>query len=360
MHDSENTITPKGEPITVAMSGGVDSTVTAALLKQQGHAVAGVFLALAQSDLDRQIDRVSRIAARLAIPFSVLDLRLEFEQEVLAYFVESYFAGLTPNPCIVCNRTIKFGSLLQKVLASGSQGLATGHYVRFGKDESGLVRLFCGRDSKKDQSYFLCRLRQDQLARLCFPLGSYTKEEVYKLAEDFGFTEFRERQESQDICFLSKGSVGDFLAAQQRTPPASGAIVTLDGRHVGRHGGVHGFTVGQRRGLGIPDATPYYVVGLKPAENRVVVGKENDLWQQRLLIRDISWLSGQQPDLAQAFAVKIRYRHAPAIAKVRIAGDGLLEVVFDEPQRAITPGQFAAVYQGEELLGGGEIVTALP
>ncbi|OGR08087.1 MAG: tRNA 2-thiouridine(34) synthase MnmA [Deltaproteobacteria bacterium RIFOXYD12_FULL_50_9] len=347
-------------PITVAMSGGVDSTVTAALLKQQGHPVAGVFLALAQPDLERQVDRVSRIAERLAIPFSVLDLHLEFEQEVLAYFVQSYFAGLTPNPCIVCNRTIKFGSLLQKVLAGGSQGPATGHYVRLIKDDSGLVRLFCGRDSKKDQSYFLCRLRQEQVARLSFPLGNYTKEEVYKLAEDFGFTEFRERRESQDICFLPNGGVGDFLAAQKRLPPARGAIVTLDGRHVGRHDGIHGFTVGQRRGLGIPDATPYYVVSLDPAKNRVVVGKESDLWSQRLLVRDMNWLSGRLPDLAQTFAVKIRYRHVPADAVVRIAADDMLEVAFHHPQRAITPGQFVAVYQGDELLGGGEIVITMP
>ena len=358
MHDPEK----KDIPITVAMSGGVDSTVAAALLQENGHPVEGVFLSLAQPDLAFQIDRVSKIAHRLGIPFTVLDLRTTFEQEVLDYFTKSYYAGRTPNPCIVCNRTIKFGKLLDTVLAgaSPSRHLATGHYARVQQDDTGRTRLLRGQDPKKDQSYFLCQLRQNQLSRLCFPLGSYAKEAVYELALRFGFTEFRERQESQDVCFLKNLSIAEFLAARSRVAPAQGDIVTMAGRHIGRHSGICGFTVGQRRGLGIPDTTPYYVVALDALNNQVIVGKENDLWHRKLLIQDVNWLSGSPPALPQAFDVKIRYRHAPASAVVRHAAENGLEVEFSEPQRAITPGQFAALYQGDALLAGAEIVRVLP
>lgn len=358
MHNPTN----KDIPITVAMSGGVDSTVTAALLQESGHPVEGVFLSLAQPDLAFQIDRVSKIAHRLGIPFSVLDLRAEFEQEVLAYFTKIYSTGRTPNPCIVCNRTIKFGRLLDQALVGTSLRLATGHYARLPQDETGRTRLLRGMDPKKDQSYFLCRLKQNQLSRLCFPLGGYTKEEVYGQALRLGFTEFRVRQESQDVCFLKNTSVAEFLADHKQVAPAPGAIVTLSGREIGRHSGICGFTIGQRRGLGIPDSTPYYVVGLDPDANRVIVGKENDLWHRKLLVQDINWLAGFPPSLPQAFDVKIRYRHSPAPAVVRPAAEAEagLEVVFNEPQRAITPGQFAVLYQGDELMAGGEIVRVLP
>lgn len=349
----------KNEPIAVAMSGGVDSTVTAALLKKNGHPVEGVFLALAQPDLAFQIARANAMADRLDIPFTVLDLRSEFEQEVLAYFTKSYYAGRTPNPCIVCNRTIKFGRLLQRVLAGQNKFLATGHYARVVMDDAGRTRLLRGKDPKKDQSYFLCQLNQAQLARLCFPLGEYTKEEVYGLALRFGFTDFRERRESQDVCFLQDGSVTEFLAGRGRVAPVSGAIVTTLGREIGRHDGIHGFTIGQRRGLGIPDSTPYYVVGLDAANNQVIVGKENDLWLRKLLVRDMNWLRGLSPALPASFAVKIRYRHTPATAVVRKMSTTEFEIEFNEPQRAITPGQFAALYQGDELLAGSEIVSVL-
>lgn len=360
MHDSATTVKSTSNPlITVAMSGGVDSTVTAALLKEGGHPVEGVFLSLAQPDLTFQIDRVSAIARRLDIPFTVLDLRAEFEQEVLAYFTESYYAGRTPNPCIVCNRTIKFGRLLDKTLAGTSRRLATGHYARVQTDEGGQTRLLRGLDPKKDQSYFLCQLRQNQLSRLCFPLGSYAKEEVYGQALRLGFTEFRVRQESQDVCFLKDASVAEFLADRSPVAPAPGAIVTLAGRHIGRHSGICGFTVGQRRGLGIPNTTPYYVVALDPDANQVIVGKENDLWHRKLLVQDVNWLAGNPPPLPQAFEVKIRYRHSPAPTVVRMVSTTEYEIEFNEPQRAITPGQFAALYQGDELLAGAEIARIL-
>ncbi len=338
------------------MSGGVDSSVTAALLKRAGARVQGVFMALAQPDLDAQIARVKKIADFLAVPLAVVDMSVSFEQEVLAYFSASYFAGKTPNPCIVCNRKIKFGKLLDHVLDRRADLMATGHYARIVDGGEMGYRLLRGRDRQKDQSYFLCRLTQEQLARIRFPLGGYTKREVYGLAADLGLTG-RHGAESQDVCFLKEQGVSGFLAGRrQGAPDAAGPIVTLAGTTIGRHDGIWHFTVGQRRGLGIPDATPYYVVGLDSEENRVIVGKESDLWREELTVREVNWNGRQPPELPCRLQVKIRYRHREAAAELRRDGSGAITVRFAEPQRAATPGQFAVFYDGEAVVGGGEIV----
>lgn len=339
--------------IVVAMSGGVDSSVSAALLKNKGYKVRGIFMALAQHDLERDIKRVRDVAAYLDIPLDVVDLSESFKKEVLGYFVQSYFAGKTPNPCVVCNRLIKCGKLLDHVLSQSNDLLATGHYARIVHGSKG-YQLLKGRDVKKDQSYFLCWLKQEQLAQLCFPLGEYTKEEVYGLAADFGL-EGKHGTESQDVCFLKDQAVGDFLAEYFQREVVPGGIVTLDGREIGRHDGIHKYTVGQRRGLGIPDETPYYVVALDAEKNQVIVGKKEDLFQDRLLVRNVNWISGAAPGLPHYFEVKIRYRHPPARAKVDCESNDTIIVKFDEPQRAITPGQFAAFYDEDAVIGGGEI-----
>lgn len=339
--------------IMVAMSGGVDSSVTAALLKQRGHEVVGVFMRLAQADGEAQVSRVRRIADRLGIAVQVADLATEFQAQVLDYFASAYLAGRTPNPCVVCNRTIKFGLLRDVGRRLGIAAMATGHYARTVVAPDGRVRLLSGLDPKKDQSYFLCGLGQEQLAGLTFPLGETTKAEVYQVAAGLGLTGLH-ASESQDICFLQGRDLEAFFSDQPARP---GDFVTLTGEVKGQHRGIQRYTVGQRRGLGLPDATPYYVIGLDPVRQQVLIGKETDLWRDELLVRTMWWTAGLEPALPQPFMVKIRYRHRPAPALVRRQGSGYV-ITFSEQQRAITPGQFAVLYQDDEVVGGGEIAVA--
>ncbi len=339
------------------MSGGVDSSVTAALLKKKGFEVQGFFMALSQPDLDIQIDRVKKIAEFLKLPLNVVDLGREFSKEVLDYCTETYFSGRTPNPCMICNYTIKFGRLLDTVLAKGLDGQATGHYARIIHEPGVGARLLKGKDEKKDQSYFLSRLTQSQITRMCLPLGEYSKQQVYQVAADIGLAG-KHGKESQDVCFLQDQDVGTFLANRQGNPIRPGSVVTREGRQVGEHQGIHTFTIGQRRGLGIPDVTPYYVIALDVRENKVIVGKKSDLLSEKLTAEKINWLSGTAPLLPQKFEVKIRYRHQAAVAVVdydiKSAKDRLI-VRFDEPQMAVTPGQFVVFYQEDEVIGSGEI-----
>ena len=344
--------------VGVAMSGGVDSSVTAALLKEQGYEVHGFFMALAQSDLDQQVARVRRVADHLGIPLTVVDLALVFQQQVLDYCSTTYSSGRTPNPCMVCNATVKFGRLLEEIIAHGFDYQATGHYVRVVHAEEGASRLLKGKDPNKDQSYFLGRLEQRQIVRLRTPLGEYTKAGVYQLAAKIGLKGLHGR-ESQDVCFLEGRDMGTYLAERQNQPPAPGPIVTRDNTIIGRHRGLVNFTVGQRRGLGIPDVSPYYVLGLDVLHNRLIVGKKEDLLRGGLTVRNINWLIGMPPELPQKFTIKIRYRHRAATAIIDRAGaeppGNRLRIRFHTPQGAVTPGQFAVFYQGDEVIGSGEI-----
>lgn len=352
------------------MSGGVDSSVTAALLLKAGAEVRGVFMRLAQPGVERHQERAAAVAAHLGIPLEVIDLGEPFRQEVLAYFSAGYFSGRTPNPCVICNQRIKFGLLMERALAGGSVTdheehhevsdlLATGHYARISRDPAGGYHLRQGLDPRKDQSYFLCLLSQAQLGRMLFPLGEKTKVEVYGLAAELGLAG-RHGRESQDVCFLAEQSAGDFLASlAPAAAETGGLIVTRDGRELGRHRGVYHYTVGQRRGLGLPDVTPYYVVALDAARHLVVVGKEDELYRRRVRLRTIHWLAGSPPPLPLDCRAKIRYRHQPAPARLEIeAATGAPLLTFDEPQRAATPGQFAVLYHEDEVLAGGEIATA--
>jgi tRNA-specific 2-thiouridylase len=341
--------------VGVAMSGGVDSSVTATLLKNMGHNVHGYFMALAQPELELQIERVKKVAKHLGIPLTVIDLADEFQETILDYFTSSYFEGKTPNPCIICNPRIKFGRLLEEVLAAGCDRMATGHYARIVQGPDKTFHLLKGLDPQKDQSYFLHRLSQKQLTRILMPLGEQTKETTYRLAAELGISGVH-GSESQDVCFLNDSDVGSFLAQRTSVENTSGPIITLDGKEIGHHEGIHCFTVGQRKGLGIPDATPYYVVALDPAKNAVVVGKKRDLYKRELSVTDVNWTLGQQPDLPQEFFTKIRYRHPGAIARVMPAENDTFMVRFPEPQMAITPGQFAVFYNNDEVLGGGVIL----
>ncbi|HCC54112.1 MAG TPA: tRNA 2-thiouridine(34) synthase MnmA [Desulfobulbaceae bacterium] len=345
--------------IVVAMSGGVDSSVTAALLQRQGAQVQGVFMAMAQPDLEEQVRRVRAVADFLKVPLTVLDLADAFRRSVVDYFCASYFAGKTPNPCMVCNRTIKFGLLLDQARATlGADLFATGHYARISGDNTTGYRLHKGVDPKKDQSYFLGLLTQAQLARICFPLGGFRKAEVYGMAAEFGLA-FGDTAESQDICFLKNQTVGGFLASHFPGNERPGPMLTLQGKEMGRHAGIHHYTIGQRRGLGLPDATPWYVVGLERERDAVLIGKDADLWQQEVLLPEVHWLSGQAPTLPFVCMVKIRSRHSACQAEiVRHEGDGV-RLIFAQPQRAVTPGQFAVFYEDEVVIGCGEIAKCL-
>ncbi len=332
------------------MSGGVDSTACGLLLKK--HNVSGYFMNINQPDYQSQLERVREIAGQLKIPLTAIDLRQPFEKMVLNYFSAGYQQALTPNPCFICNQKIKFGLFFRAMQAAGADRIATGHYARIDRLGS-RCRLLKGADPRKDQSYFLAGLGQGQLAKTIFPLGEMTKPEVYELVMAAGFTDFQGR-ESQDVCFLEAGKVGDFLERQGLITARPGQIVSIGNEVLAEHQGLHHYTIGQRKGLGISDATPYYVVALDAASNQVVVGKEPELFQASLTINRPHWLAGQEPDLSKRYQVRIRHNHRGAEAELRLIEGGCL-ITFAEPQRAVTPGQFSVIYAGDEVIGSGEI-----
>jgi tRNA-uridine 2-sulfurtransferase len=335
------------------MSGGVDSTACALLLREK-YRVEGFFMHLGQPNIATQEARVRSLAERLGIPLQVIDLRRPFAEKVLHYFSASYFQGLTPNPCVICNREIKFGLFLDTILAAGMTAMATGHYARI--DKSGNIsRLFMGLDPKKDQSYFLSRLSQEQLARIIFPLGERTKESTYLLVEEHGFDDFQ-GLESQDVCFLGKREIGEYLEDLATAGDAAGPILSTSGKQLGSHRGLFRYTIGQRRGLGIAAEAPLYVVGLDVKANAVIVGSNQELFRDRISAENFHWLAGSPPDTNKNYTVRIRYSHPGSMARLALQGDGAGEFFFDEPQRAVTPGQFAVIYDDSELLGSGIIV----
>jgi tRNA-uridine 2-sulfurtransferase len=340
-----------GAQVGVAMSGGVDSTACALLLREICQ-VHGFFMNLGQPDYPAQLERVKGITRRMGIPLTVVDLRLAFISEVLDYTAAEYRRGLTPNPCMVCNQKIKFGRLLDSVLGAGMSKLATGHYAKITQDSVGW-HLFAGADREKDQSYFLSRLDQHQLARIIFPLGAQKKTETYRFVAEKGFGSFSGK-ESQDICFLTDSSIGEFVANHGGGEGEPGPVLTLSGEEIGRHLGLHAYTIGQRRGLGIAAAAPLYVVGLDPQRNAVIVGSNTDLLRSDFRLQQLHWLSGRPPAPGDTLTVRLRYSH-PGCPALLAVDKRVGAVTLSTPQRAITPGQFAVFYQDEELLGSGII-----
>ncbi|MCI5165077.1 MAG: tRNA 2-thiouridine(34) synthase MnmA [Candidatus Electrothrix sp. GM3_4] len=338
--------------VGVAMSGGVDSTVAAAILLEQGFSVQGFFMKLPLPGIDEQICKVQKVADRLGIPLHLLEMEKEFRERVIAYFCDTYYQGRTPNPCVLCNREIKFGLLTEAMLAQGMDKTATGHYVGI-RQINGTALLRRGEDPAKDQSYFLCRLSPKQIQQTLFPLADHCKKDIFLRAQALGFTQFG-GDESQDVCFLVNQNLATFLA-EQGLKSLKGEIVTEDGKVLGTHEGIWKYTVGQRRGLGIPDATPWYVVGLNAKSNHVIIGKNDALFQRELLLSDMQW----QLELPIPWQgkVQLRSRHRAAEAEVIPVENGNWRVRFQEPQRAVTPGQFAVLYQDDKVVGSGIIVS---
>jgi tRNA-specific 2-thiouridylase len=333
--------------------------VTALLLKERGHEVTALHMILRPNHPPEADNNIRRLAARLDIPLQVVDLRRPFLEMVIRPFLDAYRRGKTPNPCVICNPKVKFALLQEQAVSLGAKMVATGHYARLLSDDTdGTVRLFRGRDHGKDQSYFLHGLNQEQLALTFFPLGDYLKNEVKQLAADAGMSNYY-RPESQEICFLSDKDYRGFLEEQLASDlPQPGPILDMRGRQLGEHAGIHRYTIGQRRGIGIPSTAPYYVVALEPDTNTVRVGRKGDLRRREFMVTGLNWVAISPPTSELKALVQVRSRHRVAPALLMPAIGGVL-VRFVDKQKAITPGQSAVFYSDDEVLGGGMIERVL-
>ena len=345
--------------VAVAMSGGVDSSLAAAILKEAGYEVIGITMQVLPSDEQARfggccgleaIEDAKKVAYKLDIPHYVMNLRDIFAQKVIADFCLEYSLGRTPNPCIRCNQYIKFDALLRKTKELDYNFIATGHYARIEQSSNG-YHLLKAVDQAKDQSYFLYTLEQMQLQHLLLPLANLHKTEVRKLAAEMGLPTATKR-ESQDICFIPDNDYRPFIA--KHIPAKSGDIIDTDGKLLGKHGGLARYTVGQRQGLGLTSTKRLYVIRLDATHNRLVVGTRDQLFSNRLFASQLSWVSGEAPKEPINITAKIRYGSPEAIA-VLCLNDGVAEVNFQQPQWAITPGQAIVFYQGDAVLGGGII-----
>lgn len=339
--------------VLVAMSGGVDSTVAAFLLQQQGYDCIGATMLLYNEPNDARVEDARAVAAKLNIPFHVFDLRETFQTEVISRFVTAYQSGATPNPCIECNRRMKFGRLMDQGASLGCEFVASGHYARI-EQIGGRCLLKKGADLSKDQSYVLASLTQPQLARIKLPLGGMTKAEIRQLAHQQGFGNSAQK-ESQDICFVPGGDYAKVIENQTDLPSQPGDFVDLQGRLLGKHQGLIHYTIGQRRGLGLAMPEPVYVVAKQAGNNTVVIGRERDLYSKQLDADNFNWIVYDQPPQQLRVKAKIRYGQTEQWATVHPTAPDAIRLTFDEPQRAIARGQAVVLYEGDFVIGGGTI-----
>ena len=358
----------KGATVAVAMSGGVDSSVAAALLVEQGFQVFGVMLRLWSEPGKEESNRcctpdamaqARRVAAQLKIPFYAVNAQEIFRQVVVEHFFEGYRTGITPNPCLLCNRFIRWDYLLKHAQAMGAEKMATGHYARLRVANNGLVKLLKGLDENKDQSYVLSVLGQDQLQHTLLPVGEFTKLQVRQMAREFGLP-VAERQDSQDLCFLAGQDYRDFLRKHAPDVIRPGKVITTEGRVVGEHQGLGFYTIGQRKGLGIQATRPFYVVGKNVEENVLIVGEESELRFGGLIADGVNWIAGTPPASQFQADVKIRYKARLVPSSIEVIDTHTIRVQFEQFLRDVTPGQRAVLYHGEEVIGGGMIRKAIP
>lgn len=352
-----------GKKALIAMSGGVDSSVAAYLMKEAGYDCIGVTMKLYDNEdigMEQEktccslsdIEDARSVAVKLGIPYYVFNFKADFKEKVIDNFIESYRCGMTPNPCIECNRHLKFAHLWQKARELQCDVVVTGHYARITEDGQG-YHLLKGKDSAKDQSYVLYSLTQEQLAHTCFPLGGYTKEEIRRIAEEQGFFNAA-KKDSQDICFIPDGDYRSFIEKTTGQSSQPGDFVDKDGNVLGTHKGYYCYTIGQRRGLGISAPQSLYVTEIRPEENKVVLGSNDDLFHSYLTADNFNWIEEVRPD--EVIKARIRYHQVEKEATARVTQDGRVEVDFLEPQRAITKGQSVVLYRGDAVVGGGRII----
>ena len=348
----------------IAMSGGVDSSVAAYLMKEAGYDCIGVTMKLYDNEdigMEQEktccslsdIEDARSVAVKLGIPYYVFNFKADFKEKVIDNFIESYRCGMTPNPCIECNRHLKFAHLQQKARELQCDVVVTGHYARITEDEQG-YHLLKGKDAAKDQSYVLYSLTQEQLAHTCFPLGEYTKEEIRQIAQEQGFFN-ADKKDSQDICFIPDGDYRRFIEETTGQKSEPGDFVDKEGNVLGTHKGYYCYTIGQRRGLGISAPQSLYVTDICPAENKVVLGSNEDLFHAHLVADQFNWIEPVLP--GEVVKARIRYHQQEKEAAVRVLDDCRVAVDFLEPQRAITKGQSVVLYRGDAVVGGGRIIS---
>ncbi len=355
-------IQTQGKKVYVGLSGGVDSSVAAALLLRSGYDVTGVFMKNWSDTPDactgdcgwmRERDDAVRVAAHLGVTFETFDFEDEYRRGVVDYMVREYAAGRTPNPDVMCNKLVKFDLFLKRALAAGADVIATGHYARRVTDENGVYHLLAGKDANKDQSYFLNALNQEQLGHSLFPVGDLQKADVRYLAREFGLPTAN-KKDSQGICFIGKVDLAGFLAGRIKQHP--GNIVSMSGEIVGEHDGLAPYTIGQRHGMNLGGGDPYFVVRKDIATNTLVVSRDpNDLLSLDLFADETHWIVGQSPAIDFDCECRLRYRQPLQKCHVKVIDNGRLHVTFPEPQRAVAPGQFIVFYRSEECLGGAVI-----
>ena len=355
------------EKVVVGMSGGVDSSVAAYLLKEQGYDVIGVTMQIWEDEEQQRteenggccglsaVDDARRVADRLEIPYYVMNFKQEFQEKVVDYFVEEYLAGRTPNPCIACNRYVKWESLLKRSMEIGADYIATGHYARIAKLPNGRFAIRNSVTARKDQTYALYNLTQFQLAHTLMPIGEYEKDQVRRIAQEAGLP-VAAKPDSQDICFVPDGDYAAFLKKKAgERMPGEGAFVTRDGTVLGKHKGITHYTIGQRKGLGLSMGEPVFVSELRPKTNQVVVGEEPQVFKKELLCDHLNFMGMEDLEEPRRVWAKVRYAHKGQWCRIERQGRDLIRAEFEEPVRAITPGQAVVFYEGEYVLGGGII-----